>query len=267
MKLDLYHIDAFAERAFEGNPAVVCILDEWLPETIMQAIAAEMNQSETVFVVQRSDGDYRIRWFTPTIEIPLCGHATLATAHVMYEHLNLPREPIRFHSLSGPLVAFEEHGRLCLDFPCQDLTATESRHEIEEALGCMPVAVYEGEDLVVLLSDASEVAILEPDMSKVKQLPYRGVCVSAPGNGNGFDFVARFFAPASGIDEDPVTGSAYTKLVPLYAVRLGKTEFVARQVSKRGGTLHLSLRGDRVFISGTAVTVMHSEMTLPELSV
>ncbi len=263
MKLDIYHIDAFANQIFQGNPAAVCVLEKWLPDAIMQAIANEINLSETAFSVQRSDGDYRIRWFTPTTEVDLCGHATLATAYVLYEHKNHPKEPIRFHSRSGPLVAFCDELGICLNFPTQSCDPIDVNDAMEQAIGHPVNEAYSGEDLVLMLSDASQVEIMEPNISKLAQLPYRGICVTAPGNGSQYDFVCRFFAPKSGIDEDPVTGSAFTKLALIYALKLGKTEFYARQVSARGGDVHVTLQGNRVFISGLAQTVMHSTMTLP----
>lgn len=265
MKLDVFHVDAFANQIFEGNPAAVCILDEWLPDAIMQAIAGELNLSETAFAVKRSDDDYRIRWFTPTTEVDLCGHATLATAHVMYEHKQHSPEPIRFHSRSGPLVAFQDEFGIGLDFPSQGSTPTPITPEIEQAINIYPKEAYDGEDLILMLSDASQVMVLEPNFSAIKALPYRGVCVTAPGNGHGPDFVSRFFAPQSGVNEDPVTGSIHTKLALIYALKLGKTEFLAKQLSARGGELRVSLQGNRVFLSGKAHTVMRSTMLLPGL--
>lgn len=264
MKLELFHIDAFAEQMFQGNPAAVCLLDDWLPDAIMQAIAGELNLSETAFCVKRSDGDYRIRWFTPTTEVKLCGHATLASAHVLYEHMAHPKAPIRFHSLSGPLVTQPRDAGIALDLPVQPVDPIAVTTDIRAAINADIQEVYAGEDLVVLLSDASEVAIFEPDFPRLAQLPYRGICISAPGNGNGYDFVSRFFAPQSGINEDPVTGSSYTKLAPIYALKLGKTEFKARQISSRGGDVNIILLGDRVTISGNAQTVLRSILTLPE---
>lgn len=265
MKLDLYHIDAFAEQIFQGNPAAVCVLDHWLPDAIMQAIAAEMNLSETAFCVRRGDGDFRIRWFTPTTEVALCGHATLASAHVLFEHLNYNENTLRFHSLSGPLTATQLAGDLGIqiDLPSQPVSPTECTTEIKRAFDANIKEVYAGEDLVVLLSDPSEVHIFEPDYRRLATLPYRGICISAPGNGNGYDFVCRFFAPASGINEDPVTGSAFTKLAPIYALKLAKSEFNARQISSRGGDVNVVLADERVLLSGRAITVMQATLTLP----
>ncbi len=262
MKVEFYQIDAFADSVFTGNPAVVIILDAWLEEPIMQAIAAEMNVSETSFVVKKGSS-YRIRWFTPCAEVKLCGHATLATAHVLYEHKNVAKDPIIFQSLSGQLQASIDTNSICLNFPRKTLTPVKLETSWINAMGGAPLAAYAGDDLVLEYSDASEIEILSPNMSDLKTIPYRGVCATAPGNGNGFDFVCRFFAPAIGVDEDPVTGSLFTELAPYYADRFGKTEFIARQVSKRGGNVHLRLKDDRVFISGKAITAMHGTLFLP----
>ncbi len=263
IKLDIYYVDAFASKPFQGNPAAVCVLDDWLPEALMQAIASEINLSETSFVVPRGDGDFRIRWFTPTTEVKLCGHATLASAHILYEQFDHIDEVLRFHSLSGPLVTTSDGISICMDFPAEHVSSTELSTEIIDAVGGNPTEALAGEDLMVLFSDASEITILDPDISKIAELPYRGVCVSAPGNGNGYDFVSRFFAPAAGINEDPVTGSSFTALAPIYAAKTGKRQFKARQMSARGGDVNVSLQTDRVFISGSAVTMMKAEMTLP----
>lgn len=262
MNLDVYQVDAFATTAFTGNPAAVCVLQRWLPDFVMQAIAGEMNLSETAFVVKKGE-EYRIRWFTPTTEVRLCGHATLASAHVLYQHLQIPKQPLRFRSLSGLLVASPgDDDTICLDFPAASPQPTDLSAEIFDALGGDPLEALAADDLIVVYSDATEIDILSPDIAKMAALPYRGVCVTAPGNGNGYDFVCRFFAPACGIDEDPVTGSAYTELAPYYHRRLGKTQFSARQVSKRGGDVGVEVQGDRVLLSGSAVTVMKGSMLL-----
>lgn len=263
MKLDIYHIDAFADQIFQGNPAAVCILDNWLPDAIMQGLAAELNLSETAFVVAKSKNEFRIRWFAPLNEVALCGHATLATAHVFYHELNYEKTPLRFHSQSGPLITAPDDFGICMDFPIQPVSDIAITHEIADAAGKIPQKAYAGEDLILIYDDASEISILEPDLTKIRALPYRGVCVSAPDHTGQYDFVSRFFAPSLGIDEDPVTGSAYTKLVPIYAETYGKHHFNARQVSARGGNLQLHLQGERIFISGRAKTVMQGKLTLP----
>jgi PhzF family phenazine biosynthesis protein len=264
MKLVFYQVDAFAEQIFQGNPAAVFVLDKWLPDQIMQALAAEMHVSETAFVVKRNDDDYRIRWFTPTVEVALCGHATLAAAKILYDKYQHSPEPIRFHSKSGALVTMLDEFGICLDFPSSYCSPIPVSEEIESALGITPKEAYAGEDLLVMLDDASEVNIYEPNFKLLKTLPYRGVCLSAIDHGGKFDFCTRFFAPASGIDEDPVTGSAFTQLAPIYALKLGKSDFWARQISPRGGNVHVSLQGDRVFISGAAQIVMKGEVYLPD---
>jgi len=264
MKLDFYQVDAFADQIFQGNPAAVFVLNEWLPDQIMQALAGEMQLSETAFVVPRDDGDYRIRWFTPTHEVALCGHATLAAAKIIYDIYQHSPEPIRFHSKSGALITMLDEFGICLDLPSSTCTPIPVSDEIIEALGTTPKEAYAGEDLMVMLDDASEVHIYEPDFRKLNKLPYRGICLSAIDHSGRYDFCCRFFAPAVGINEDPVTGSAFTQLTPIYALKLGKSEFWTRQVSPRGGNVHVSLQGDRVFISGAAQIVMKGEVYLPD---
>jgi len=254
VKLKIFQVDAFANAIFEGNPAAVCVLDDWLPDMLMQAVAGEMNLSETAFLVKRDDG-YRIRWFTPTTEVKLCGHATLAAAHILLSEFNHPQEPIKFRSLSGLLTATPGQDKtIALNFPSCPPSPVAMPDGLAHALGGVPLETLAHEDLIVVYSDATEIEILSPDMSALAKIPYRGICVTAPGNGNGYDFVSRFFAPRVGINEDPVTGSAFTELVPYYAQTQAKREFFARQVSKRGGNVSAELKGDRVIISGTAVT-------------
>lgn len=262
MELEIYQVDAFANAIFEGNPAAVCILEEWLPDFVLQAIAMEMNLSETTFLVKKDDG-FRIRWFTPTTEVKLCGHATLAATHVLYKHLGCPPEPIRFSSLSGTLIAHKTpEGLISLDFPANPPQPVELTQEIQLALGGAPTEALAAEDLIVVYSDATEIDIITPDFSRIAQLPYRGLVVTAPGNGYRYDFVCRFFAPRAGINEDPVTGSAFTELAPYYSHVLGKQQFFAKQVSKRGGEVYVSIEGKRVHIAGAAKTVMHGRFFL-----
>lgn len=256
MELKIYQIDAFAGAPFQGNPAAVCILEEWLPDMLMQAVAMEMNLSETTFLVKKDEG-YRIRWFTPTKEVKLCGHATLAAAHVLFRHENIPSQVIRFSSLSGTLVAhLTPEGFISLDFPSNPPKPVELTSEMHLALGGSPVAALADDDLIVTYSDATEIEILTPNFPLLEKLPYRGVCVTAPGNGYKYDFVSRFFAPAAGIQEDPVTGSAFTELAPYYEQQLGKNQFFAKQISKRGGEVNLTIANNRVHIAGTAITFM-----------
>ncbi len=262
MELEIYQVDAFAQAIFEGNPAAVCVLDEWLPDVIMQAVAAEMNLSETTFLVKKDDG-YRIRWFTPSAEVKLCGHATLAAAHVLYNHLDLPQTPIRFSSLSGILtVRPTPEGMISMNFPANPPKPVDLTPEIQAAVGGSPVSALADDDLIVVYSDATEIDIIAPDFKRIAALPYRGVIVTAPGNGYRYDFVCRFFGPGVGIDEDPVTGSAFTELAPYYAETLDKSEFFAKQVSKRGGEVHVSYDGKRVLLAGKGKTVMRGTLFL-----
>lgn len=263
MKLNFFHIDAFAKRFFEGNPAAVCLLEEWLPDEIMQAIAAELNLSETCFLVRKSAGEYRIRWFAPRCEIALCGHATLAASHMLFNEFDENHPVLRFACKSGELRVTKNALGFSMDFPAQTVEPIAIDPNAVEAFGIMPESMYAGEDLVALFDDASQVAIMEPDFGKLAALPYRGICVAAPDHSGKYDFVNRFFAPKAGINEDPVTGSSFTKLAPVFAKKLAKNTFSARQVSPRGGDVQLQLQGDRLLISGTAITVMRSVMILP----
>lgn len=267
MNLKLFQVDAFAERAFSGNPAAVCLLTEWLAEPIMQAIASEMNLSETAFIVPKFSGgektnEFRLRWFTPTNEIKLCGHATLASAHVLYTQypeLVDSETPLTFHTLSGPLkTSLSDNGMIELDFPSQPVIPVTMPDALADALGATPVETWGNEDLIALFSDPSEVTLLEPDMGLLKTIDYRGVIVASVDHSGQYDFVSRFFAPKQGVDEDPVTGSAHTQLVPLFKEKLGKSTLLAYQASKRGGVLLTRLSDDelRVHMSGKAVTVM-----------
>ncbi|WP_204378413.1 PhzF family phenazine biosynthesis protein [Agaribacterium haliotis] len=264
MKLKLFHVDAFAEQVFSGNPAAVAVLDEWLPEPLMQAIAAELNLSETAFVVPRADGDYRIRWFTPNREVNLCGHATLASAHVLYQHFKHAAIPIRFHSLSGTLVCMLDGAEISMDFPLQAPKKLGDDLVINACLATRPAELYANEDLIAILTDEQQVREFEPQLPAIAKLPYRGLIIAAQAHGQSYDFACRVFAPAYGIDEDPVTGSAYTKLGPLFADKLDKKRLRARQLSKRGGSVGLELQGDRIFISGKALSLMQSTMELPD---
>lgn len=256
MELDFYHVDAFADSAFKGNPAAVFILDNWLTDDLMQAIAGEFNLSETVFSVWE-DKHYRIRWFTPEAEVALCGHATLATSHVLHAHLGYQKASIPFMSLSGALSATFENGLHTLDFPANPPKPVEAPEDLADILGCEFVETHSAaEKLIVQLESEKHVADMQPDFFKIAKLPYRAVCVTAATARNDLDFVCRFFAPAIGINEDPVTGSAYTMLTPYYASKSGKRKFKARQLSKRSGDISLEIQGDHVYISGKAHTVM-----------
>ena len=261
--LRYFHVDAFAQAPFTGNPAGVCPLDAPLPAALMQQIAAENSLAETAFFVPRAGqaAEFDLRWFTPTVEIDLCGHATLAAAHVLFQHLGFSGEQVVFHSQSGPLrVGRETDGRLTLDFPSrppQELLVHPTG--LTDALGATPLRVLAARDLLAVFSSEAEVRALAPNFARIAALEYVGVIATAPGSA-GIDFVSRFFAPRVGVPEDPVTGSAHSSLIPFWADKLGKTELRARQVSPRGGDLWCRLRGDRVDIGGYAVTYAAGEL-------
>ena len=258
----LFQIDAFTDAPFAGNPAAVCLLDgAKVDDTWMQRVAAEMNLSETAFVDRRDD-DWSLRWFTPTVEIALCGHATLATAHVMLEEGILTAGgTARFHTRSGVLSASQTGNLIELDFPATATEPTSPPDGLIEALGMHPMHVARSKfDYLVQLATEDDVRALMPDFAMLRRLGVRGVIVTSRSATPGFDFVSRFFAPGSGIDEDPVTGSAHCALAPYWAPRLGKQQFVAYQASPRGGVLRVTLAGDRVLLAGRAVTVFRGEL-------
>ncbi len=250
MKLSIYQIDAFAENIFQGNPAAVCPLDEWLPDAVLQDIAQENNLSETAYFIQEGDG-YRIRWFTPTVEVDLCGHATLASAYVIFEILGFGGDEILFHSRSGELRVRRKGELIELDFPKAEIQRCETPDEITQAFGKEPVEVWRSDDYIAVYENASDIASLSPDFSILSRLDCRGVAATA--RGADVDFVCRFFAPRFGIDEDPVTGSAYCELMPYWTDRLGRNKLSAAQLSKRGGGLQCELTVGRVLIAGRAV--------------
>lgn len=259
MDIPFYQIDAFTERRFCGNPAAVCPLETWLDDELLQAIARENNLSETAFFVP--DGDaYRIRWFTPLAEVDLCGHATLASAFVLFNQGLDASDRVRFHSRSGDLEVQREGGLLVLDFPAQPPAPCRPHASLAAALGKKPLEILASADYLVVYASEQEVAVLAPDMDGLKQVDLRGVIVTAPGD--DADFVSRFFAPKYGVPEDPVTGSAHCALVPYWSGRLGKKQMHARQISARGGELFVTDRGDRVLIGGRAVQVIEGRLTL-----
>jgi predicted PhzF superfamily epimerase YddE/YHI9 len=263
MAVPIYQVDAFTSEPFRGNPAAVCLLGEAKDADWMQAVAAEMNLSETAFPVRRADGSYDLRWFTPAVEVDLCGHATLATAHVLWESGALDAaERARFHTRSGPLAAERAGDRIELDFPAIPLVDAEPPGDLLDGLGvCSARCVARPRtDYLVELEDEAAVRRLTPDFASLKRLGVRGVIVTARSQGAPFDFVSRFFAPGVGVDEDPVTGSAHCALAPYWAAKLGKTEMVAFQASRRGGSVHVRLDGDRVRIAGHAVTVLRGDL-------
>jgi predicted PhzF superfamily epimerase YddE/YHI9 len=248
MRIPLYQVDAFAEGAFTGNPAAVCPLETWLPESVMQAVAAENNLAETAFFVPEADG-YRLRWFTPATEVDLCGHATLASAFVIFRFLAPGKSHVVFRTeRAGELSVSGDGDEIALDFPAWPPSPCATPDGLAAALGRAPSRVLAARDYLAVYDDAAAIGALRPDFRALALID-RSVCITAPGSGE-IDFVSRFFAPAHGIDEDPVTGSAHCMLIPYWAERLGKTRLVARQVSQRGGRLHCALSGERVRIAG-----------------
>jgi len=259
----IFQADAFTAEPFSGNPAAVCLLAEPRDERWMQAVAREMNLSETAFLLREGDG-FRLRWFTPAVEVELCGHATLASAHVLWEEGVLaPSETARFATRSGELRASRRGDLIELDFPTKPEQPAEPPENLLEALGVNPL--YLGRnvfDYLVLLDSEHAVRAVTPDFAKLRTVTVRGVIVTAPSARPEFDFVSRFFAPAVGVDEDPVTGSAHCCLGPFWAARLGKSELVGHQVSARGGVVNVRVAGDRVFLGGRAVTVLRGELAV-----
>lgn len=258
MRTPIYQIDAFTSRRFAGNPAAVMPLDEFLGDDLLQAIAAENNLAETAFLVPEG-GDYRLRWFTPTTEVPLCGHATLASAAVVMERLEPGRDQVVFHSASGPLTVKRAAAGYVMDFPARRSQPVPTPPGLAAALGVVPVeVVVDAFNYLVLLASAREVRELTPDIAAIGRVDRSGVIVTAPGD-ESYDFVSRYFAPAKGIPEDPVTGGAHCALAPYWARRLGKTEFRAFQASKRGGEVVCRLVGDRVELEGSCVFYLEGE--------
>jgi len=247
MEIPIYQVDAFASEVFAGNPAAVCPLEAWLPDDVMQAIAAENNLAETAFFVRRGD-EFDLRWFTPAVEAEMCGHATLGSAYVIINYLEPERREARFHTRSGQLVVTRDGENYCLDLPAQPPERVDVSPDMTAALGAAPVELWRSMYMMAVFSDEVQIANLAPDFAKVAVLEKGEVIVTAPGNTG--DFVSRFFAPAAGIPEDPVTGSAHTILAPYWAKRLGKTHMAARQISRRGGELAVELRDDRVLLTG-----------------
>jgi PhzF family phenazine biosynthesis protein len=254
-------VDAFTNRLFAGNPAAVCVLPRPADETWMRDVAREMNLSETAFLVTR-DGGYDLRWFTPAVEVALCGHATLASAHVLWEEGHLkPEAQARFHTKSGLLTADRRDRWIEMDFPAVGEEPSTAPAGLVEALGAQAQYVGRNEfDYLVELHSEAAVRALRPDHAQLRQIPVRGVIVTSRASSAGFDFVSRFFAPGSGIDEDPVTGSAHCCLAPYWSKRLGKADLVGYQASPRGGTVRMRIAGNRVKLAGQAVTVLRGEL-------
>jgi predicted PhzF superfamily epimerase YddE/YHI9 len=261
MKLPLYQIDAFATELFTGNPAAVCLLKSWLPDALMQSIAAENNLAETAFVVSNDQG-FHIRWFTPQVEVRLCGHATLASAHVLIQHVGISGNEVAFHShLSGKLTVCKQHDLYVLNFPSDPCVEIGEPGDVLKCLNHSPVQSFRGEtDVMLIFETQQQIETMEPDFSLLKRVDARALIVTAPGS--DCDFVSRFFAPQVGIDEDPVTGSAHTTLIPYWSKRLGKSELLAKQLSRRGGILYCNDLGDRVEIGGHARTYLVGEIAI-----
>jgi len=274
--LRLLHIDAFTSQAFRGNPAAVCLLDAERDADWMQNVAAEMNLSETAFVLRREDGDHSLRWFTPAVEVALCGHATLASAHALYEEHGLASA--RFHTKSGVLTAEmgarasspphagqdarPPNNLIELDFPATPEQRADAPEGLLESLG-IAAPLYVGRnkfDYVIEVASEDELRALDPDHAQLRRIPVRGVIVTSRSASGEYDFVSRFFAPGSGVDEDPVTGSAHCCLTPYWSAKLGKVEMAAYQASRRGGIVRVRLAGDRVKLAGEAVTVLRGEL-------
>lgn len=262
----VFQVDAFTGAAFGGNPAAVCLLASPADPAWMQAMAAEMNLSETAFVEPGADG-FGLRWFTPTAEVALCGHATLASAHVLHETGQVRGDVITFHSASGPLLARREGGEIVLDFPARPAAASPAPPQVLAALG-VTGPVWTGrsvDDIIAVLPTEADVVALSPDMTALTTAGVRGIIVTAPADRPGADFVSRFFAPAVGVAEDPVTGSAHCTLAPYWAGRFGRADLTGYQASARGGRVRVRHNGDRVLLAGRAVTVFAGELAGPAL--
>lgn len=261
MKILFYQVDAFSRKIFGGNPAAVCLLESWLDDNTLQSIAAENNLSETAFLVPKSKGRYNLRWFTPAIEIDLCGHATLASAFVIFSLINKSLPSVDFETASGLLSVARSGELLSMDFPARKPEPAEKSPIICQALGAEPLEVLKSRDLLVVFKDEATVRDMNPDFDKLKQIR-DAFAVIVAARGEKSDFVSRFFAPNAGIPEDPVTGSAHCTLIPYWADRLKKNQLHAFQLSKRGGELFCENKGDRVGISGTAVLYAKGELYL-----
>lgn len=259
MKLPIYQVDAFAKKAFEGNPAAICPLDTWLPDDVLLSIAEENNLSETAFYIPTDKG-FHIRWFTPTTEVDLCGHATLAAAFVIFSEFNYKQDQIIFESKSGPLTVARDKTLLVMDFPAQAPVICELPSEIKQAFSAKPIEVLKSEDYIIVVDNENDVLTAKPNLSLLNNIDLRGVIITA--RSNSYDFVSRFFAPKFGINEDPVTGSAHTQLVPYWAKLLNKNNLHAKQLSGRGGELFCENLGNRVTISGYAVKYLQGEIEI-----
>lgn len=259
MEIPIFQVDAFSSAVFSGNPAAVCPLQQWLPDVTLQAIAAENNLAETAYFV-RNGSNFRLRWFTPLCEVDLCGHATLASAHVLFHELNEPADTLRFETKSGELLVRRDGDRLAMDFPSRPPTQIHADAGLVPALGGHPAEILAARDYLVRYNSAGEVRALSPNMDALKRIDRFAVIATAPGT--DCDFVSRFFAPAQGIPEDPATGSSHCTLTPYWADKLGKTTLRARQISPRGGELFCKLLGDRVEIAGYAALFLRGRIQI-----
>ena len=261
MRCDIFVVDAFADRPFTGNPAAVCLLDAAADEEWMQAVAGEVNLSETAFLTPRTGGEWDLRWFTPKVEVDLCGHATLASAHVLWREIGIDAQVLRFHTRSGVLTAVLDAEEICLDFPADPVASVEPPIGLGSGLGVEAQLVHRGrESLLVVVHDADAVRRLTPDLQLLMSLDVQGVIVTARSDLPTYDFISRFFAPKAGIPEDPVTGSAHCTLGPYWGNRLGKTTLCGFQASARGGVVGVRLNGGRVELRGEALTIQRGTL-------
>jgi PhzF family phenazine biosynthesis protein len=261
MGVQIFQVDAFTEKPFRGNPAAVCILPGPCDPTWMQSVAKEMNLSETAFLDKQEDG-FNLRWFTPAVEVDLCGHATLASAHILWEMgLLNPQEQARFHTRSGLLTAEIREGQIELNFPANPDEPASAPPELMGALGVTPQYVGRSKfDYLIEVDSEESVRNIRPDFTLLKTVSVRGISVTSVATSSGYDFISRFFAPRVGVNEDPVTGSAHCTLGPFWSKKLGKNEFIAYQASERGGVLRIRVAGDRVYLGGRAVTILRGEL-------
>ena len=260
MDIPYFQIDAFTDTLFGGNPAGVCFLEEWPTDRTMQSIGAENNLSETAFLVPTGPGVYDLRWFTPEVEVDLCGHATLASAYVIFRYVDKQLDAVAFNTKSGRLNVVKDGDRLTMDFPARPPSPCPLPDELSAGLGAIPVEVLRSRDYLALYESEEQIRQIRPDFPRLAELDTTGIIVTAPGE--TADFVSRFFAPGVGIMEDPVTGSAHCTLIPFWSGRLGKSELHAFQVSRRGGELFCRDAGDRVHISGRAVTYLQGSIII-----
>lgn len=261
--MKIYSVDSFTDKLFSGNPAGVCILEEDLPESTMLSIASEMNLSETAFV-KKIDDEFKLKWFTPQVEVNLCGHATLATSHILWEQGILsPGEEAKFHTLSGLLTVTNDNGEYEMNFPAYNVIDVSKNEKLSEALGANPVNFAEAEyHYICEYENEEQIRNISPSFETLMGLEKFGTIITAPSSGNGFDFVSRFFAPSKGINEDPVTGSAHCSLGPYWKNKTGRDNFNAFQASQRGGTVKIKIKDGRVFLKGKAVTFLRGELSL-----